>query len=97
MSMTFLAVAAALPDALPAGLGVLLALCCNVEATLFATVDVTAVAVGVCMIDTEEGKVWSLAAFCEAGLEAVEAVLVRLKKQDKVNLLKSFDIRSGEV
>jgi hypothetical protein len=24
---------------------------------LFATVDVTAVAVGVCMIDTEEGKV----------------------------------------
>ena len=57
MSMTFLAVAAALPDALPAGLGVLLALCCNVEATLFVTVDVTAVAEVVCMIDTEEGKV----------------------------------------
>ena len=63
MSMTALAfVAVPARCALPAGLGVVLELFAPPvagEAALFGAVDVTAalLAVGVCMIDTEAGKV----------------------------------------
>ena len=61
MSMTALAFVAVPARCAPAGLGVVLELFAPVagEAALFGAVDVTAalLAVGVCMIDTEAGKV----------------------------------------
>ena len=62
MSMTALAFVAVPARCAPAGLGVVLELFAPVageDAALFGAVDVTAalLAVGVCMIDTEAGKV----------------------------------------